>query len=170
MSPKTLVLGLGGAIDSDHGVGVYAAKYLQKQYSNIENVSYFHALSLNHEVEKRISTTHNLILIKTVQMGNKPGAVACHINDKLDDYFNNLLATEKSDKITRDLQKLFQSLRSTSTLPRNRALVTIQPQDDMEVNAFSTVVSDALTQVTTLTLSLIHDWTLQYYKDHTSYA
>lgn len=121
---STLVLGIGNTLLSDEGVGVHATRYLSDHYPFLPHTSFVDGGTLSFTLAEPIEESENLIVIDAAQLDDKPGTVRMFIGADMDDY---LVGQTRRSVHEVGLMDLMWMVRLTGRLPRNRALIGIQP-------------------------------------------
>lgn len=121
---STLVLGIGNTLLSDEGVGVHATRYLSDHYPDLPHTSIVDGGTLSFTLAGPIEESENLIVIDAAQLNDKPGTVRMFVGSDMDDYLNG---QNKRSVHEVGLMDLMWMARMTGRLPRNRALIGIQP-------------------------------------------
>jgi hydrogenase maturation protease len=153
---ETLILGVGNTLLSDEGAGVHAMHYLQQHAPDLTDTEFLDAGTLSFTLADDIASATNLIIFDAAQLSAEAGAVRVFENDELDDFlrFGQRSVHEVGFADLMDIARL------QDCLPRNRALIGIQPGNlgwgehaGAEVQAAFPVAADYAT-------SLVRKWSL----------
>jgi len=123
MGMKTLVLGIGNTLLTDEGAGVHVLDALREACPEPEDVTYLDGGTLSFALAGEVGDADNLIVIDSAQLKSAPGTVACMTNEDMDAF----LGSCKRSVHEVGLLDLLDMARLTGSLPRQRALVAIQP-------------------------------------------
>lgn len=121
---NTLVLAIGNTLLSDEGIGIHVLDELRKQHPAPDGVTYLDGGTLSFTLAGAVEDADNLIVLDAAQLQREPGTVACLANQEMDDF----LGTTKRSVHEVGLLDLLDIARLTDSLPKQRALVAIQPQ------------------------------------------
>ena len=152
---NTLVLGIGNTLLSDEGVGVHATRYIQDNCSDLPNTSFLDGGTLSFTLAAPIEDTENLIVIDAAQLKSQPGTVMTFVGDEMDDYLNGQTKRSVHEVGLMDLMSI---VRLTGRLPRNRALVAIQPESTDWGEWPTEEVQAVIPYVCYQTINLIRKW------------
>ncbi len=72
---KTVIIGVGNILFKDEGVGVYAAKYLEKNYKFQDNVEVIDGGTLGFKLMQYYQEYDKVIIIDTVSIKDTPGSI-----------------------------------------------------------------------------------------------
>lgn len=151
---RTLVLGIGNTLLSDEGSGIHVVEYLQKNHPPIAGVTYLDGGTLSFTLAGEIEDADNLIVVDAARLDASPGTVRCMINEAMD----NFLGTVKRSVHEVGLLDLLDIARLTETLPKNRALIGIQPEFIDWGEEPTAAVAAAIPQAAAHVLQLIAGW------------
>ena len=154
MSGKTLILGIGNTLLADEGVGVRMLAWMQRHYPTLDGVDYLDGGTLSFTLAPYIEEAENLIVIDAAELQAAPGTVQVFEDVEMDAFAGK---TKRSVHEV-SLGDLLAIAHMTGTLPRNRALVAIQPQEIDWGNCLSNVVKQALPEAASQIIDLIHAW------------
>lgn len=121
---ETLVLGIGNTLLSDEGAGVHALYHLQAEYPSIPDTTFIDGGTLSFTLSAMIEDCDNLIVFDATELQSPPGTVKTFVGEMMDDF----LGKTKRSAHEVGLLDLMDIARLTGHLPKNRALIAIQPQ------------------------------------------
>lgn len=75
MSAKNLLIGVGNVLFTDEGVGVYAAKYIDANYSYDDSLEIIDGGVLGFKLMALFQEYDNVIILDTVSIEDAPGSV-----------------------------------------------------------------------------------------------
>ncbi len=75
MSARNLLIGVGNVLFKDEGVGVYAAKYLENNYSFDDSLEIIDGGVLGFKLMALFQEYDNVIILDTVSINDAPGSV-----------------------------------------------------------------------------------------------
>ena len=122
---KTLILGIGNTLLSDEGAGIHALNLLQSYHPDHENLTYIDGGTLSFTLAAYIEDCENLIVFDAAQLKAPAGTVKTMAGPDMDAF----LGAARRSPHEVGLLDLFDIARLTESLPDNRALIGIQPQD-----------------------------------------
>ena len=152
---NTLVLGIGNTLLSDEGIGVHATRYIKDHFPDLPNTQFLDGGTLSFTLAGPIEDADNLIVIDAAQLKARPGTVLTFVGDEMDDYLNG--QTKRSVHEV-GLMDLMSMVRLSGHLPRNRALVAIQPESTDWGEWPTEEVKTSIPDVCEKTLKLIQEW------------
>ena len=120
---KTLVLAIGNKLLSDEGAGLHVLNALNENRPETDDVTYLDGGTLSFTLAGAVEDADNLIVIDAAELKSKPGTVNCMVNEQMDQF----LGSCKRSVHEIGLLDLLDISRLTETLPKNRALIGIQP-------------------------------------------
>jgi hydrogenase maturation protease len=122
---ETLILGIGNTLLTDEGSGIHALTLFQSEYPDIPNVTFIDGGTLSFTLACWIEDCDNLIVFDAAELHQPAGTVSTLVGDDMDRF----LGAAKRSAHEVGLLDLFDIARLTYSLPRNRALIGIQPQE-----------------------------------------
>ena len=151
---ETLILGIGNTLLSDEGAGIHALNHLQSEYPNIPNLTFIDGGTLSFTLAVWIEDCSNLIVFDATELQQPAGSVKTFVGNAMDDF----LANSKRSAHEVGLLDLMDIARITEHLPKNRALIGIQPEI-MDWGMEPTVaVQNALDTAVNEAVILIKQW------------
>ncbi|MHC4221590.1 MAG: HyaD/HybD family hydrogenase maturation endopeptidase [Planctomycetota bacterium] len=151
---ETLIIGIGNSLLSDEGAGIHALYHLQSKYPDIPNLTFLDGGTLGFTLATWIEDCANLIVFDAAELHQPSGSVKTFVGSAMDEY----LGSSKRSAHEVGLLDLIHIARITNHLPKNRALIGIQPKAvdwGMEPTAS---VRSALNQATIQAVALITHW------------
>lgn len=151
---STLVLGIGNSLLSDEGAGVHAIRYLETHYPELPEVSYLDGGTLSFTLSAAIEDSDNLIVLDAARLDAEPGTVCCFEGEQMDDFVGKgRLSVHEVG-----LADLMHIARLAGYLPKNRALIGIEPGEMDWGMQLSESVSRAMPRVAATTVGLVSAW------------
>lgn len=151
----TLVLGLGNTLLGDEGAGVRAIQRLESDWPNLRGVEYVDGGTLSFTLAGPIEDADHLIVIDVAQLHKAPGTVEVFEGEQMDRFVGDGKKTTPHEVSLLDLLAIAYL---SDSLPRNRALIAIQPQCMDWSETLSDVIEQSLSLVCDQTLALIRRW------------
>ena len=152
---RTLILGIGNVLLSDEGAGIHTLEYLSNHYPALPGVEYLDGGTLSFTLAGPIEDADNLIVIDAARLQMEPGSVRCMIGEQMDRF----LGTGKCSVHEVGLADLIDIATLTGSLPRNRALIGIQPEKIGWGESPSEPVAQAIPEAAGCVLKMISEWT-----------
>ena len=121
--PDTLVLGIGNTLLADEGAGIHLLNYLREHYAELPGVTWLDGGTLGFTLAPRVEDCDNLIVLDAAQLGGEAGSISLFTGSDMDDFVNH--GTLSVHEV--GLADLLSIARLTGRLPKNRALLGIQP-------------------------------------------
>lgn len=151
---KTLVLGIGNKLLSDEGAGLHVLNALHRHHPAARNVVYLDGGTLSFTLAAAVEDADNLIVLDAAQLKSNPGAVACMVNEEMDNFLGNC----KRSVHEVGLLDLLDICRLTGALPEKRALVGIQPQSIDWGEELTEPVQQAVPKAMQYVIDLLNQW------------
>ncbi len=136
---ETLILGIGNTLLSDEGAGIHALNHLQARLQsdtksetssypntgnpNTETLTFIDGGTLSFTLAVWIEDCDNLIVFDATELHQPPGTVKTFIGRAMDEFLGN----SKCSAHEVGLLDLMDIARITDHLPKQRALIGIQP-------------------------------------------
>jgi hydrogenase maturation protease len=155
---KTLILGIGNILLSDEGIGIHTLDYLQTHYPQFLKQYAVQCLdggTLSFTLAPLIETAHHLIIIDAAQLQAPVGTIRCFEGKAMDDFLNQL---QRYSAHEISLIDILTMVRLTECLPKQRALIAIQPQYVEWGDSPTPEVAAAIPQAVILIRQLIERW------------
>jgi hydrogenase maturation protease len=122
---RTVVLGIGNTLLTDEGVGVHVVESLRRSYAGRDDVVLVDGGTLSFTLAGELHGAGRLIVVDAAQLNAAAGTVEVRVGGAMDRFL-----TEKRTRSVHEvgLADLLQIAALDGGLPRQRALVAIQPQ------------------------------------------
>jgi len=151
---RTLVLGIGNTLLSDEGLGIHLLHYLQAQNPTHPGVTWLDGGTLSFTLAPDIEDHENLIVLDAAQLNEPPGTVKLLEGSAMDRFIGH--GNRSVHEV--GLVDLMAIARLQDHLPRQRALLGIQPAElgwgELPSKVVSRVIPDAASQV----MDLLYRW------------
>jgi hydrogenase maturation protease len=156
-SKTTLVLGIGNPLMQDDGIGVLVVQKLKETYGNIPSTKLLDGGTLSFHLIGEIEDATNLIVIDSAQLRKIPGSIKVFQGADMDCFLGEQKNSSVHDLTLVDLLSI---ALLNDQLPRNRAMIGIQPEClDWGLSPTQTV-ADSIPDACRITLELLHQWNL----------
>lgn len=151
---RTVVLGIGNTLLTDEGVGVHVVESLRRKYRG-GDVVFVDGGTLSFTLAGELHGAGRLIVVDAAQLGAAAGTVEVLVGDAMDRFL-----TESRPRSVHEvgLADLLQIVALDGGLPRQRALVAIQPQRVDWGELPSPAVAAAMSAACARVSSLIEAW------------
>lgn len=153
---ETLVLGIGNTLLSDEGVGIHAMRYLKDHYE-LPGVRYLDGGTLSFALAGDVGGAARLLVIDAAEFHAAPGTVRVLEGSEVDAY---LVGGRRSVHEV-GLADLFDIARLEGRLPRDYALIGIQPANLDWGDELDPPVRRAVPRAAAEAASLIGRWSRQ---------
>ena len=150
----TLVLGIGNTLLTDEGTGIHALQLLQSDYPNIQDTLFLDGGTLSFTLASWIEDCENLLVFDATETKQPPGTVCCLQGEEMDAF----LGASRRSAHEVGLLDLMDIARLTDSLPKNRALIGIQPERFDWGMQPSAAVKKSLPEAVRQAASLIAIW------------
>jgi hydrogenase maturation protease len=151
---QTLILGIGNTLLADEGAGIHAMNMLQECCRNISDLTFLDGGTLSFTLASWIEDHDKLIVFDAAELHAPAGSVKTFVNEDMDHYLGH--AKRSAHEV--GLLDLLDIVRITEHLPRQRALIAIQPEFmDWGMNP-SEAVQQALPAAVEHAMELIYHW------------
>jgi hydrogenase maturation protease len=155
MIKNTLILGIGNTLLADEGTGIHMLDYLRRHYPELPDVTCLDGGTLSFTLAPYIEDANNLIVIDAAELDAAPGTIKLFTGEEMDRFAGK---TKRSVHEV-SLGDLLAIAHLTDTLPKNRALIAVQPRDVDWGHCLSNPVKQALPEAAGHILELLQDWT-----------
>ena len=149
-----LILGIGNTLLQDEGVGVHVIDYLRQSGELPEKVSLVDGGTLSFSLVADIEDADKLIIIDAAELGEAPGTIRCLENEDMDRFIGGMRRSVHEVS----LLDLMDMARLTGFLPRQRALLGIQPQIVDWGEQPSAQVRTAIPEAAARVIRLVKNW------------
>jgi hydrogenase maturation protease len=152
---KTLILGIGNTLLQDEGAGVHAIRMLADRTMQRDDIELMDGGTLSFSLACAIEDADQLIVIDAAQYDGEPGTTKVFIGDQMDAFIggNRKLSVHEVSLID-----LMMIARLADQLPRQRALIGIQPQTIEWGETPSPPVAGAIRLACDQALQLVTEW------------
>jgi hydrogenase maturation protease len=152
---KTLILGIGNTLLQDEGAGVHAVRQLAEQAARRDDIELMDGGTLSFSLAGAIEDAENLIVIDAAQYGGEPGTTRVFLGDQMDSFVggNRKLSVHEVS-----LLDLLMIARLADRLPRQRALIGIQPHSIDWGETPSLPVAGAIRLACDQAMQLVAEW------------
>ncbi len=151
---NTLILGIGNSLLSDEGAGIQALDYLREHYPELTDVALLDGGTLSFTLLPYIEDAASLIVVDAAELGAAPGTTEVFQGDAMDRFAGR----PRRSVHEVSLADLLAISHLTGTLPHNRALVAVQPQQTDWGSQLSGPVAAALPRVARHVVDLTRQW------------
>lgn len=151
---ETLILGIGNTLLTDEGAGIHALNHLQTSHPDIPDLTFIDGGTLSFTLAVWIEDCANLIVFDATQLDQAPGTVKTFVGTEMDEF----LGKNKCSAHEVGLLDLMDMARLTESLPENRALIGIQPEQMGWGMEPTTAVNDALDTAVAEAINLLKTW------------
>lgn len=151
---ETLVIGVGNILLTDDGAGVRAMRQLRDSQPRPRHTNFVDAGTLNFMLSSAVEAADNLIIFDAAELGEQPGTVRCFVNEEMDDFLYS--PSRSAHEI--GIADLMDFARLLDRVPRNRALIGVQPELIDWGDWLSESVEAALPIAVNLARQLINSW------------
>ena len=126
-------------------------------FPDLPNTQFLDGGTLSFTLAAPIEDSENLIVIDAAQLKSSPGTVMTFVGDEMDDYLNGQTKRSVHEVGLMDLMSI---VRLAGHLPKNRALVAIQPESTDWGETPTMEVRAVLPYICEQTVNLIKEWQL----------
>jgi hydrogenase maturation protease len=151
---NTLILGIGNTLLTDEGTGIHMLDYLRRHHPELGDVTYLDGGTLSFTLAPYIEDADQLIVIDAAELEAPPGSIAVFCGEDMDRFAGK---TKRSVHEV-SLGDLLAIAHLTDTLPENRALIALQPQDVDWGECLSNPVKQALPAAAGRIIDLLRSW------------
>ncbi len=151
---KTLFLGIGNILLSDEGAGVHALNLCKSYYGHLQGVKFLDGGTLSFSLAGEIESASSLIVFDAAQLNQPAGSVCCLEGKMLDEFLS------KHGRSVHEvgLMDLMDIARLAERLPRQRALIGIQPYRLTWGESVSEPLRPALKEAARIAFKLLQIW------------
>jgi len=154
-SRKTLILGIGNVLLRDEGAGVFAIRLLADLAAQRDDIELMDGGTLSFSLAGAIEDTDNLIVIDAAQYDGEPGTTKVFVGEQMDEFIGS---NRKCSVHEVSLIDLMAIALLAGQLPRQRALIGIQPQTIEWGDTPSQSVSAAINLACDQAMQLVEEW------------
>ena len=148
-----LILGIGNSLLQDEGIGFHLLNRLRAE-KNHWPVEFMDGGTLSFGLSSAIESCSHLIVLDAANLHQPAGSIQAFLNNDLDDFLN------KPGKTVHEvsLSDLFDMARLTESLPQQRAMIAVQPQEISWGENLTEAVFNSQSQAIELIESILMDW------------
>jgi len=147
------VVGIGNSLLTDDGAGIHTLERFAASNED-DDVCCLDGGTVGLALLDRLSNLRGLIALDAMKLGKRPGAVTVLLGEDMDVHLRN----QKGSVHEVGLSDLMDALRLRGDLPRNRALIGIEPEDmDWGTEPTATVAA-ALPEAAASARNLVSAW------------
>jgi len=154
MAAGTLVLGVGNILLTDEGIGIHVIHYLNRHHPSLPDVSYLDGGTLSYTLAGPIEDAANLIVIDAAELHAAPATIRTFIGADMDRFLGGVRHSVHEVALV----DLLVIARLTESLPSNRALIGVQPQDLNWGERPTQTLTDAVPSIAAQVIALIQRW------------
>lgn len=154
-SHKTLILGIGNILLQDEGAGVHAIRQLAGVAAQRDDIELMDGGTLSFSLAGAIEDADNLIVIDAAQYDGEPGTTRMFVGEQMDAFIGS---NRKCSVHEVSLIDLMAIALLADQLPRQRALIGIQPQTIAWGDAPTPPVSAAIRLACDQAMQLVEEW------------
>jgi hydrogenase maturation protease len=119
----SLILGVGNVLLTDDGAGVRGARLLADRLADRADVQVLDAGTLSFTLAPVIESAARLIILDATELNRPAGSVECLLDGEVDEFLGRGQLTVHEI----GLRDVMDAVRLSGALPRERALIGIQP-------------------------------------------
>jgi hydrogenase maturation protease len=153
---QSVILGIGNVLLTDDGAGVHAARQLADLLVARADVQVLDAGTLSFTLAPIIEGADHLIILDATQLNQTPGSLQCFPDTQLDRFLGRGRLTVHEI----GLRDVMDVVRLSGTLPRNRALIGIQPASLEWGTELTPCIAASLHSMVRMTLELLESWSV----------
>lgn len=154
MTRQTLVLGIGNTLLTDEGVGVHAINHLQQHHTR-PDIQCLDGGTLSFALAAAIESAPQLIVIDAAHLGANPGEIQVFCDEDMDRFLG---CQRKRSVHEVSLIDLMAIACLSGHLPKQRALIGIQPANFDWGDRPTAAVAAAIPRACTEALALVSKW------------
>ena len=147
------VVGIGNSLLTDDGAGIHTLERFAASNED-DDVCCLDGGTVGLALLDRLSNLNGLIALDAMKLGKRPGAVTVLLGEDMDAHLRN----QKGSVHEVGLSDLMDALRLRGDLPRNRALIGIEPEDMDWGTEPTAAVAAALPEAAASAQNLVSAW------------
>jgi hydrogenase maturation protease len=151
---QTTILGIGNNLLRDEGIGLHVLEALRASLPDNDSLTFVDGGTLSFTLASQIEAADRLVVLDAARLREAPGTVRCFVDAEMDAF----LGSCKRSVHEVGLLDLFDIARLTGTLPRQRALVGIQPASIEWGDEPTEAVAAAIPVAVEKTRELLQSW------------
>ncbi|MCP3851240.1 MAG: hydrogenase maturation protease [Gammaproteobacteria bacterium] len=153
----TMILGVGNTLLKDEGLGIHLLDYLKThnpQWLSDGQIEMIDGGTLSFDLLSSIQADQDLLILDAVNLQEPPGTVYCFQDEAVDEFLS------KPGKSVHEvsLLDLFDMSRLVDQLPKNRALIGIQPEVIDWGSELTPIVYQALAEAEEQVKCILQQW------------
>ncbi len=152
---RIVVLGIGNTLLQDDGVGVHAMRQLQQDCGEMAGVEFIDGGTLSFSLAGPIAQAAGLIVLDAAELQDSPGTIRLFVDEEMDRFLGE---NRKFSVHEVGLLDLLAVSCLTDSLPAQRALIGIQPQQMGWGDTLGSTVAAAIPAACALARNLIEEW------------
>ncbi|MEO8332561.1 MAG: HyaD/HybD family hydrogenase maturation endopeptidase [Gallionella sp.] len=152
---KTLILGIGNTLLQDEGAGVHAIRLLADLAAQRDDIELMDGGTLSFTLAGAIEDAQRLIVIDAAQYNGEPGTTKVFVGEQMDAFIGS---NRKCSVHEVSLIDLMAIALLADHLPRQRALIGIQPQTIAWGDTPTPPVATAIQQACDQAMQLVEEW------------
>jgi len=157
MKPPIVVLGVGNALCQDDGIGPLVVGELARRYSERREAEWVDAGTVGLALLTYLEDRDGLIVVDAAALDAAPGDLEVLEGESMDRFVAGPRLKRSVHEV--GLADLLGAAAFSSTLPKRRALVAIQPGSTQLGNQPTPAVGAALDRACAAVLDVIDRWT-----------
>jgi hydrogenase maturation protease len=151
---KITLLGLGGILMRDDGVGVHAVKAVQERFHVPPELDIVDGGTAGLDLLPFIEGRDRILFVDAVDFGKEPGFIGELTNDDIPAFFSK----DKGSLHHLGLADVLATARLLNILPEEICLIGIQPQSIEMGLELTEVLQGKLDQLVALIIDKLRDW------------
>lgn len=152
---KTLILGIGNVLLQDEGAGVFAIRQLADLAAQRDDIELMDGGTLSFTLAGAIEDAERLIVIDAAQYDGAPGTTKVFVGEQMDAFIGS---NRKCSVHEVSLIDLMAIALLAGQLPRQRALIGIQPQTIAWGDTPTPHVAAAIQLACDQAMQLVDEW------------
>lgn len=154
-SGRTLILGIGNTLLRDEGAGVFAIRMLADRVAGRDDIELMDGGTLSFSLAGAIEDADRLIVIDAAQYEGEPGTTKVFVGERMDAFVGGNCKCSVHEVSLIDLLMI---ARLAEHLPKQRALIGIQPHSIEWGETPSLPVAAAIQQACDQAMQLVEEW------------
>jgi hydrogenase maturation protease len=150
----SLILGVGNLLLTDDGAGIHAVRVLANRLAGRTDVQVLDAGTLSFTLAPVIESADRLIILDATQLNRPAGTVQCRLDAEVDEF----LGRARLSVHEIGLRDVMDAVRLLGALPRERALIGIQPASLEWGTELTSRVAEGVQAAVQMALDLLESW------------
>lgn len=155
MPHKTLILGIGNTLLGDDGVGVHVADALRSRPARTDGLEVLDGGTLSFTLADAIGGADRLVVVDAARLDSPPGTIRVFEGAAMDRF---VAGTRRASVHEVSLLDLLTVAQLSGQLPRQRALIGIEPERVHWSDRLSDRVERAVPLASALACDLVSRW------------